>query len=109
MIDMAKLKKDMHLFRQGYGLPDDYIEIHRQAAERNIFVLEERGFSVISKLEMKRDGWFDGMKTINVEAINIDGQVKKFYWSDSNGGCWFEKHESGASLFALVADNVGYL
>lgn len=109
MIDMAKLKNDMKLYRQGYGLPDDYIEIHRQAAERNLFVLEERGFIIVSATQMKRDGWMDGMKTLNVEAVNIAGQVSNFYWSDSNGGCWFKKLESGAALFETVADNVGYL
>lgn len=109
MIDMAKLKNDMKLYRAGYGLPDDYIEIHRQTAERNLFVLENRGFTIISEPEMKSDGWMDGMKTLNVDTVNIAGQTKRFYWSDSNGGCWFEKLESGGALFETVADNVGYL
>lgn len=99
----VEISNEMYLWRHGIGeggFPISYIQFHLGLAESELERLKAEGLEVLSE-EMKRGGWGDGMKELNVRAIHktIRGEERVVYlhWHDSNQE-FFVKHSSGGSF-----------
>lgn len=105
-----EIKAQMRLFRMDMApLPAAYIDLHQFSARISLPKLAEaEGFRVLHT-EMTSDGWCDGMKVLRAVCEDKSGKLRDIRWSDSNGGSWFEKLESGQALLNIPDDRPGHM
>lgn len=100
-MDKTAIKSAMNLWRLGITpMPPEYITIHREAAEKSLPKMAAMHGLRVLHTEMVSDGWYDGMRVLRAVCEDQTGKFHDMRWSDSNGGSWFEKFQSGGQ--ALV-------
>lgn len=103
---MKGLKEQMRRWRLGLEatIPQEYIDLHREAAEKSLPSLcVSHGLRPIAT-EMVSDGWMDGMTCLRAICEDRLGKLHDMRWSDANGGSWFEKHPSGGAGLVWIPD-----
>ena len=91
------IENQMNVWRAGIGaIPKDYINYHKELAEKDIFRLKSLGYNEVEKTrEMASDGWMDGMRVIHIQMVRKD-ELLKLHWHDGNKE-FFAEHMSGCS------------
>jgi len=104
---MSTLKQQMKMYRLGFtGLPREYISVHETAARDSLDeMMKKTNLTRCLTTEMTSDGWCDGMKVLRAVCEDARGNLHDMRWSDSNGGSWFEKFESGGAGLAFIPTN----
>ena len=100
----VEIKNQMYLWRHGIGgTMQGYIQFHKELAEKELENLKAAGLEVLST-EMKRGGWGDGMRELNVRAIQKVGKEEKvvyLHWHDSNQEFFIESPSGGSFPFRI--------
>ena len=90
------LAQAMRMWRNGWApLPQLYVDLHEAAARRQLDGCLKRHELELVETRMVRDGWADGMRVLEVEALDFFNRTQLIRWSDSNGGSWFEQTKGG--------------
>jgi hypothetical protein len=66
------------------SFPQDYIEFHKDLAEKRLGTLVTDYSLTILKTEMVDDGWLDGMKVLRVVAETKPKNLIDMRWCDAN-------------------------
>lgn len=105
----ASLKTALIKYRNGLAnIPRDYINVHHEAALRDLPRLcAMMGWQVIS-CSLVNDGWGDGMKVLSAQVSTDDGPAN-IRWSDSNGGSWFKNTGHGYALLDVPDHRPGFM
>ena len=91
----APIEKKMKLWRRGFSeIPQDYIDFHRNLADKRIEALKAFFGVEVLKTFMKDAGWFDSMKELNVIILTRSEKTKTLVWCDSNQD-FMVRHDSG--------------
>ena len=98
----TEIQNQMCMWRHGLeGFPSSYIQFHKELAEKELENLKVQGLEVLSA-EMKRSGWGDSMRELNVRAIQKVGKEEKviyLHWHDSNQEFFIESSSGGSFPF----------
>ncbi len=79
------IKEKMNLWRQGFSsIPQDYINFHKDLAEKEIAILKSIGFKEVEDSRIiSSDGWWCGMKVIHIQMVQ-NNKVFNLHWHDGN-------------------------
>lgn len=106
---LTSLKMALIRYRNGLtNIPRDYINVHHEAALRDLPRLcSAMGWQVIS-CSLVNDGWGDGMKVLSVR-VSTSMEPATIRWSDSNGGSWFKDTGHGYALLEVPTYRPGFI
>lgn len=79
------IEKEMQKFRKGWApLPSSYIDFHKNLAKKRLDDLKENASLSVLQIEMRADGWLDGMYVLHAVVKTKTGNIKRISWHDGN-------------------------
>lgn len=105
----AEIEQKMKLYRMDMApLPAEYIQFHRELAEKALAELVAQGQIEVISTEMKPDGWcMDSMKELNVRGImQVDKEERVVYlhWHPGNQEFFIRAGKNGGGSWPLKLD-----
>jgi hypothetical protein len=97
----------MKLWRMGFEslLTTGYIEYHEKAARASLDELINDHRLRLHTVEMKDDGWMDGMRTLQAVVETTKGKLLRIKWIDSHGnGQWHHCCDGGGTCTLWAKD-----
>ena len=80
----ADIKRELKYWRLGACALDKYITWHKELAEERIDYLKRHYGLKVHNSNMVSDGWFDGMRVLQLIVETSTGALMKLKWMDSN-------------------------